>query len=172
MHRWAEGIRVEALANLAHELRSPLQVLIGYLDILRDEWAEKFAPEPQMMLERMNSNLLYDLTRTVDNIMEFVMSEAGADGRIEEDVSISNLVSDLTPAIEAAKGDKPLILKIDIKDASRPFTHHVARCVRSSPTLCSTRSSSPSAGALPSGSAVRAPAVQNQALCSRSRTPG
>lgn len=44
MHRWAEGMRVEALANLAHELRSPLQVLIGYLDILRDEWAESSIP--------------------------------------------------------------------------------------------------------------------------------
>ncbi len=50
-------MRLEVLANLAHELRTPLQVLIGYLDILRDEWAEKFDPEPRAMLERMNSNL-------------------------------------------------------------------------------------------------------------------
>jgi signal transduction histidine kinase len=76
-------MRVEVLANLAHELRSPLQVLVGYLDILRDEWAEKFDSEPRAMLERMNSNL-HDLSQTVDNIMDFVMSEAGADGRIEE----------------------------------------------------------------------------------------
>ena len=30
--QWAQGIRREAIANLAHELRSPLQVLLGYLD--------------------------------------------------------------------------------------------------------------------------------------------
>ena len=77
LHQWTEGMRMEALANLAHELRTPLQVLLGYLDILRDEWVEKFDPEPRAMIERMNSNT-HDLAQTVDNIMEFVMSEAGA----------------------------------------------------------------------------------------------
>jgi signal transduction histidine kinase len=109
-------MRVEVLANLAHELRTPLQVLLGYVDILRDEWAEKFAPEPRAMLERMNSNL-HDLAQTVDNIMEFIMSEAGAISRVEENLSISSLVNDLAPAIEAAKGDRRLALKIDIRDA-------------------------------------------------------
>src|SRR5271156_875307 len=94
LRQWVEGMRVEVLANLAHELRTPMQVLLGYLDILRDEWAEKFDPEPRAMLERMNSNL-HDLSQTVDNIMEFVMLEAGATGRVEEDVSISNLLNDL-----------------------------------------------------------------------------
>jgi len=124
LRRWAEGMWLEVLANLAHELRTPLQVLIGYLDILRDEWAEKFDPEPRSMLERMNSNL-HDLTQTVDNIMEFVMWEAGATGRVEEDVSISNLVSDLAPAIEAARDGKDLALKIDIEHA--PQTIHTSR---------------------------------------------
>ncbi|HVB80473.1 MAG TPA: histidine kinase dimerization/phospho-acceptor domain-containing protein, partial [Candidatus Binataceae bacterium] len=41
LRQWAEGMRLEVLGNLAHELRTPLQVLLGYLDILRDEWAEK-----------------------------------------------------------------------------------------------------------------------------------
>jgi signal transduction histidine kinase len=117
-------MRLEVLANLAHELRTPLQVLIGYLDILRDEWAEKFDPEPRTTLERMNSNL-HDLSQTVDNIMEFVMWEAGANGRVEEDVSISNLVGDLAPAIEAAKDGKDLALKIDIEHA--PQTIHTSR---------------------------------------------
>jgi signal transduction histidine kinase len=124
LRKWTEGMWLEVLANLAHELRTPLQVLIGYLDILRDEWAEKFDPEPRAMLERMNSNL-HDLTQTVDNIMEFVMWEAGATGRVEEDVSISNLLSDLAPAIEAAKGGKDLALKIDIEHA--PRTIHTSR---------------------------------------------
>lgn len=124
LRQWAEGMRLEVLANLAHELRTPLQVLLGYVDIMRDEWAEKFDPEPRAMLERMNSNL-HDLSQTVDNIMEFVMSEAGATGRVEEDVSISNMMNDLAPAIEAAKGNKELTLKIDLEHA--PRTIHTSR---------------------------------------------
>ncbi|HVB80131.1 MAG TPA: HAMP domain-containing sensor histidine kinase [Candidatus Binataceae bacterium] len=124
LRQWVEGMRLEVLANLAHELRTPLQVLLGYVDILRDEWAEKFDPEPRAMLERMNSNL-HDLSQTVDNIMEFVMSEAGATSRVEEDVSISSLVNDLEPAIEAAKGAKEVTLKIDLEHA--PQTIHTSR---------------------------------------------
>ena len=129
LDRWDEGMLVEALANLAHELRSPLQVLLGYLDILREEWADKFDLEPRAMLERMNSNL-YDLTQTVDNIMDFVMSEAGAMGRVEEDVSVSSLVNDLAPAIEAAKSGKQLTLKIDLDHAPRTI-HASPRSLRS-----------------------------------------
>jgi signal transduction histidine kinase len=124
VRQWAEGMRLEVLANLAHELRTPLQVLLGYLDILRDEWAEKFDPEPRAMLERMNSNL-HDLTQTVDNIMEFVMSEAGVTGRVEEDVSVNSLINDLEPAMEAAKEGKELTLKVDLERA--PRTIHTAR---------------------------------------------
>ena len=124
LRQWTEGIRLEVLANLAHELRTPLQVLLGYLDILRDEWASRFDPEPRSMLERMNSNL-HDLTQTVDNIMEFIMLGAGAGGRVEEEVSISSLVNDLAPAIEAAKSGKELALKIDLEHA--PLTIRTSR---------------------------------------------
>ena len=124
LRHWIKGMRVEMLANLAHELRTPLQVMLGYLDILRDEWADQLPAEPRRMLERMNSNL-HDLSQTVDNIMEFVMSEAGASGRVEEDISISSLISDLAPAIEAARSDKQVSLKIDTDGA--PQSVHTSR---------------------------------------------
>ena len=41
--RWEQGLHMEALANLAHELRSPLQAILGYLDILREEVSEALA---------------------------------------------------------------------------------------------------------------------------------
>jgi signal transduction histidine kinase len=116
--------RLDALANLAHELRTPLQVLLGYLEILRDDWADGFAPEPREMLERMNHNL-HDLSHTVDNIMEFVLAEAGGMIWVQEEVSLSGLVNDLAPAIEAARSNKELALRFDLGDA--PQTVHVPR---------------------------------------------
>lgn len=116
--------RLEALANLAHELRSPLQVLLGYLEILRDDWADGFAPEPREMLERMNHNL-HDLSHTVDNIMEFVLAEAGGMTWVQEEVSVVGLLNDLAPAIEAARSGKELALRFELGDA--PRTIHLPR---------------------------------------------
>lgn len=126
---WTQGMRVEAVANLAHELRSPLQVLLGYLDILREEWVATLAAEPREMLERMNVNL-HDLTQTVDNLMEFVTAGADATVRVQEDVSITSLLNDLTPAIEAAKSGKALVLNFELEDAP-PVLHISRRLVRS-----------------------------------------
>jgi signal transduction histidine kinase len=122
--RGSEVARLEALANLAHELRTPLQVLLGYLEILRDEWGDGFESEPREMLERMNVSL-HELSHTVDNVMEFVLAEAGGMVWVQEEVSVTSLVNDLAPAIDAARSGKALALKFDLNDA--PQTIHVPR---------------------------------------------
>jgi len=119
-----ESVRLEALANLAHELRSPLQALLGYLDIMREDWAETIPAEPRAMLERMNVNL-HDLVHTVDNIMEFVMADAGAAPRVFEDITVSSLVTDLAPGIEAASHGKPVAVRFDLENA--PGSIHSSR---------------------------------------------
>jgi signal transduction histidine kinase len=107
-------VRREALGNLAHELRTPLQVLIGYLDILRDEPVG--GEGTRDILERMNSNV-YDLAQTVENLMEFVLTEANAHLFAEEEISLRSLIAEITPALEAANLNKQLDLRILIEDA-------------------------------------------------------
>jgi signal transduction histidine kinase len=111
---WSKGVRREALGNLAHELRTPLQVLIGYLDILRDEPVG--GEGTRDILERMNSNV-YDLAQTVENLMEFVLTEANAHLFAEEEISLRSLIAEITPALEAANLNKQLDLRILIEDA-------------------------------------------------------
>jgi signal transduction histidine kinase len=111
---WSKGVRHEALGNLAHELRTPLQVLIGYLDILRDEPAGSEGSRD--ILERMNSNV-YDLAQTVENLMEFVLTEANAHLLAEEEISLRSLVAEITPALEAANLNKHLDLQFLLEDA-------------------------------------------------------
>ncbi len=112
---------MEALANLAHELRTPLQVMLGYLDILREEWAERFGNEPRQILDRMNASA-HQLAQTVENIMEFALAEAGADARVEEEVAIRELIAELTPTFEAANERKGLVLKFELEDAPARVT--------------------------------------------------
>jgi two-component system, sensor histidine kinase and response regulator len=114
---WIKGVRFETLGNLAHELRTPIQVLIGYLDILRDEYRAELGPEPREIIERMNTNA-YDLAQTIDNLMEFVLSEANAEARVDEDISLKSLLTaEISPALEAANLKKQLNLSFELGNA-------------------------------------------------------
>ena len=69
---------MEALANLAHELRSPVQAILGYLDILRDELSEVLDDRHKQIIGRMNANA-HDLAQTVENVMDFSVADALAE---------------------------------------------------------------------------------------------
>ena len=89
-------MRLEAVANLAHELRTPIQVLLGYVDILREDHGEEFSPEPHALLDRMNANV-HDLAQTIDNLMHFVLSEVGAETITDKDITPGSLIGPGTP---------------------------------------------------------------------------
>jgi signal transduction histidine kinase len=69
---WDQGGRLEALANLAHELRSPVPALFGYKDILLEDLAGYLPTQHRQIVERMNVNL-HDLSQTVENPLEFAL---------------------------------------------------------------------------------------------------
>jgi len=106
----------ETLGNLAHELRTPIQVLVGYLDILRDELNDELGPRARDLIERMQGNV-HDLALTIDNLIEFVLIEAHAQSNLDENLSIGSLIGDVQPVIEAANLKKHLALPFDLSEA-------------------------------------------------------
>lgn len=121
---WMGGVRLEPLANLAHELRTPLQVMLGYVDILRDEWAREFSSEPREILERIHLNA-QELTHTLGNLLELATAQAGGEAVLEEEIAVSDLVDDLTYVLETANQRKGLTLEFDLDKAPS-----VIRCDR------------------------------------------
>jgi signal transduction histidine kinase len=111
---------MEALANLAHELRSPVQAILGYLDILRDELSEELAGRHKQIIDRMNANA-YDLAQTVENVMDFSVADALAEPLYEEEVCPQDLIGDLAPALQAANGSKGLNIRFDLERAPAKF---------------------------------------------------
>jgi signal transduction histidine kinase len=111
---------MEALANLAHELRSPVQAFLGYLDILRDELGGELSARHRRVLERLNANA-HDLAQTVENVMDFSLSDAMAEATDDEEVRLDDLMVDLAPALEAANDSKGLRIGFDIGDAPAIF---------------------------------------------------
>jgi len=110
---WELGLRLEALANLAHELRTPVQALLGYLDILRDELSDYLPRQDRQIVDRMNVNV-HDLSQTVENLLEFALADAHAETLIEEDLTIEDLMEEVSPALEAANLGKGLSIEVRV----------------------------------------------------------
>jgi signal transduction histidine kinase len=114
--QWAKGVRLESLANLAHELRTPLQVLLGYIDALRDDLASAPPARAHRMVDRMNANA-NELARIVENIMEFAPADVNAEYAGETEVALFDLLDEVMPAIEAANQEKGLKVHLEIDTA-------------------------------------------------------
>jgi light-regulated signal transduction histidine kinase (bacteriophytochrome) len=106
---------IPRLAEVAHELRTPLQVVLGYLEILREECADGLGAEPRRILDRMNLNA-HRLALTVENLMEFAFGDSSTPCP-DEDISISRLLSELKPSFYAALEGKRLSIVFQLADA-------------------------------------------------------
>lgn len=109
----ASSLGFETLGNLAHELRTPLMALLGYLDVLRDEWPEQVGGEPRRMLTRMQSSI-DDLRFTVDNLVEFARSDSGSEAATCEEFEISELIDEVASVLDAACRSKGLVLRLEV----------------------------------------------------------
>lgn len=117
---WEQGVHLEALANLAHELRSPVQALLGYLDILREELGESLNSRHKHIFERANANA-HDLAQTVENVMDFSVADAMAEPADQEDIHPHELIAELAPALDAANDSKGLRISYDLDAAPAVF---------------------------------------------------
>jgi signal transduction histidine kinase len=120
---WSDGVHFESLANLAHELRTPVQVLLGYLDILRDDHSDAGAanlPETsdRTIIERMNTNV-HELAQTVENVLEYVLAYAGAETAIEEEIELAVFFAELDEVMRGSNGNQHLTVRIDLDGAPR-----------------------------------------------------
>jgi signal transduction histidine kinase len=125
-YAWSDDANLESLANLAHELRTPVQVLLGYLDILREERLDPrtlLDAADASIIERMNVNVL-ELAQTVENVLEFAQHRNLAEMALEEEIELEEFLAELDPVLKAAQRDKNLTLRLDLDDAPRRFKTH------------------------------------------------
>jgi signal transduction histidine kinase len=120
---WSNGLHFESLANFAHELRTPVQVLLGYLDILRGEAGVVADDSPaetpaRKIIERMNANV-NDLALTVDNVLEFALAFANAETLIEEEIELAQLLGEVEEVLRGSNRNQRLALSINLEDAAR-----------------------------------------------------
>jgi signal transduction histidine kinase len=121
----------ESLGNLAHELRTPIQVLVGYIDLLHENLSTTADEETLEILERMNANV-QELAQTLDNLMEHALAQANAPATAtKEEVGARNLIAEVSPALEAANARKRLRLSFDLSQAPETIraSRHALRSI-------------------------------------------
>lgn len=126
---WSKGLGADTLGNLAHELRTPIQVMTGLIEILREEYLEQLGDQPRAIVERMNVNIC-DLAQTLDNLMAYALLQAGGANGFDEEITINSILADISSTIEAANAGKHLDVIFDLKDA--PLTIRAPRRITKS----------------------------------------
>ncbi len=115
----ADPVRI--MSNLCHELRTPLLVLGGYLDILAEDFGKQFSAEPLRILERLRLNAA-ELTQTVENLLEYAAAMAGTQAPVAvEAVDVAELIAELEPVFTPAAQRKKLSLQWKIG----PHLNHI-----------------------------------------------
>ena len=111
----AEQLRRNLVADVAHELRTPLSNLQGYLEAIRDE-----VMQPDAATIRALSEEAALLARLVDELQELSLAEAGELKLVYQAEDVVALVKQTATPWESQAAVKEITLSLDLPDRLPP----------------------------------------------------
>jgi len=99
---------------LAHDLRSPFNSMLGFLDILYNKLSESQDPEIKEEIKYVYSSAK-NILALLDNLLSWSQQEIGLMPIEIKKVSISELVNDLLPTLQITASIKNITIKSAIK---------------------------------------------------------
>ena len=107
-----DTLRKELIANVSHDLRTPLAVLKGYVETLQIKKNELSPEEKEEYLQTLNGNI-DKLTGLVDQLFEYSKLEAEQITPVKEPFSITELSHDLVAKFKLIADQKGLAIELD-----------------------------------------------------------
>ena len=106
-------LKSDFLANVSHELLTPLGVVIGFVTLLLDQLIGKLTDEQKKVLERVykNSEELLDL---IDNVLWLTSLNAGDLSIVEEEVEVGMIIQESVKKYRQILGEKGIHLSIQL----------------------------------------------------------
>ena len=104
-----ERLRRHMVTDVAHELRTPLSNVRGYLEAMRDGVAR---PTPDLVDSLYEEAML--LTHLVDDLQELSLAEAGQLALVREPAALANLVARAAQAVEPQAAAKGLAVRVEL----------------------------------------------------------
>jgi len=106
--------RDEFLANITHELRTPLAAILGFAEMLVD-YLDNATPEQRGWLARIHENAL-TLYRLIIQLLDFSKIEAGALPLAREPVSLTTIVTKVAADMRAIAGDLGTLVETTVPE--------------------------------------------------------
>lgn len=108
----ADRERAAFLAAMSHELRSPLNAILGFADILMEEVDGPLSPSAREEVEQIRGSGAHLLT-LINDILEFSALESGQLRLSRSRVDILALASEVIREARGLVGDKPLSVRVE-----------------------------------------------------------
>lgn len=106
-----ENLRRELIANVSHELRSPLTVIQGYAETVRDvTWPDETKRQEQLT---MISDEATRLTQVVGDILDYSKLQAGVKPPEMTNFSVGQVLENLRRRFELEAATRHLTLRVD-----------------------------------------------------------
>jgi len=124
----AEQLKRNMVADVAHELRTPLSNVRGYLEAVRDGVIKPDADTIRSLEEEVTL-----LSRLVDELQELSLAEAGELKLDYQAEDITELINQVVTAMQAQASAKGLSLSTDLPDKLPPVnidSHRISQVLR------------------------------------------
>ena len=119
--RKTERLRRELIANVSHELRSPLAVIQGFAETVRDvTWPDEQKRTVQLT---MIAEEAARLSGVVTDILDYSRLQSGVEKLSVSDFSVLPVLREITGRYEITAGKKALSLKLICPDVIVRFDH-------------------------------------------------
>lgn len=104
----ANRLKSEFLASMSHELRTPINALIGYTALMLDRIYGELTPRQEDGLTRIQASAQH-LLALINDILDLAKIEAGRMPLHLENVSLKEIVTEITQQIEPLIKKKPAV---------------------------------------------------------------
>lgn len=108
----ADCERAAFLAAVSHELRSPLNAILGFADILMEEVDGPLSTSAREEVEQIRGSGAHLLT-LINDILEFSALESGQLRLARDRVDLTSLAQEVVREARVLVGDKPVTLRVE-----------------------------------------------------------
>ena len=111
----AERLKTELLANVSHEFRTPLNVIMGYIDLVREGTFGACPDEALPVFDKVHGNAAY-LLELVEEFLDLSKLEAGAMIVQREAIALTPFLRELGEWFALLMRNRPVRFVTDIPD--------------------------------------------------------